>query len=83
MRPCSGTQQPPIYLEADNQKSLQHIIDNQYDLFFDYIGHQGLHVRHFSENRNQINRSRTVITLPPRCFTVDFNEDFVKISALK
>ena len=31
---------------------------------------------------NGVNSAQTVITLLPHCFTVDFNQDLVKISAL-
>ena len=83
MTPCTGTPADALLLESDDETDLRTILENHYDDFFAFAQETGLHVTHEGITQRQSNRSRTVITLPPRCFTVDFNEDFVKISALK
>ena len=83
MTPCSGTTAESIELERNPGQSFESVIRDHQNAFFQFAQKQALHVMHFGENRENRHRSRTVVTLPPRCFTVDFNEDFVKITALK
>lgn len=83
MSPCAGTAADTLELERASEQSLDSVIREHHDAFFGFAQRHALHVRHFGENRENRHHSRTVVTLPPRCFTVDFNEDFVKITALK
>ena len=83
MTPCSGLPDETLLLENDGEDSLRIILESHYDDFFAFAQRSGLHVTHLGSTVGHSNRSRTVVTLPPRCFTVDFNEDFVKISVLK
>ncbi len=83
MQPCVGLTGHSILLPVEDDTSLYSTIMDNYDDFFRFIEKEGLHVRHHENVHNAVSRSQTLLSLPPRCFTVDFNEDFVKISALK
>ncbi len=83
MTPCGGTEGESVFLERSEGADLSGVIASEFDAFFALIRKQGLHVRHYGNSHDGAIRDRTLLTLPPRCFTVDFNEDFVRISTLK
>ncbi len=82
MQKCSGTPGNSILLDTYDSKDLHHILLNGFDDFFALIQKEGLHIRHHEKTINGVNSAQTVTTLPPHCFTVDFNQGLVKISAL-
>jgi hypothetical protein len=82
MTPCEGTPGESLELESDRPKALYHTITGHYDAFFSFIDRQGLHLRHYGTLINQQAVDHTILTLQPRCFTVDFNEDSVRITPL-
>lgn len=86
MTPCPGTPSETLFLntpEPIQPTDLKSVIEEHRDLFFGFVETQGVHIRNFGEHGGAMPADRIVLTLPLRCFTVDFNEDFVKISALK
>lgn len=82
MQPCSGDPGSELLLDAERSTDLKQIIYDNFDAFFGLIRNEKLHVIHRETTVNGMNRSRTVMTLPPHCFTVDFNQGLAKISAL-
>jgi hypothetical protein len=83
MTPCRGVPGESVLLENDGHTRLRPLLEAQFESFFPFLRKQELHLRHHETVRDLASRSRTFLTLPPRCFTVDFNEDFVRITALK
>jgi hypothetical protein len=83
MTPCEGAPGESILIENSGYSGLRPLLEAQFESFFPFLQKQDLHLRHRDEVRSATVRSRTLLTLPPRCFTVDFNEDFAKITALK
>ena len=83
MQPCDGMPVAHLLLESEGSSELHKILQGNYEAFLPFIQKEGLHIRHHEETVNSISRSRSVLTMPPRCFTVDFNDDLVKITALK
>jgi hypothetical protein len=83
MQPCQGKPYPELTLEKEPNQSLQDILTPQNELFFHYIAQLGLEVNFAQETTNAQATSTTIITLRTTCFKVDFNDYFVKISALK
>lgn len=82
MQPCSGTAGTPLTLENSADNDLKKILINEKELLFDYLQSLPIHVVHHGTNAHSQNHSVTVLRLPPQCFTVDFNDDFVKIAPL-
>ena len=83
MQPCDGMPVAHLLLESEGSSELHKILQGNYEEFLPFIQKEGLHIRHHGKTVNSISRSRSVLTMPPRCFTVDFNDDLVKITALK
>ena len=83
MRPCSGTPLDPLVLYADEERPLKAILTEHSDSFFTFLQSLPLQLTHHEKTTDGQSRSVTVLSLPPRCFTVDFNDGFVKIAPLK
>ena len=83
MQSCSGTIHQSILFQKDNNDTFEHFIEKKTQNMIDFFNKLGLHVDSndsFSANNSHTN---TTITFFTQCFKVDFNDDFVKISALK
>ena len=85
MTPCVGHHLgPSLFLSlSENTKDLKKIILSHDDEFFTYVNAFGLHVRNFDSLSNGTSSSLTTVTLKPTCFTVEFNDNLVKISPFK
>jgi len=83
MKKCQGEEKEAIYLPADEHKNLKNIISLHNEEFLRYLHKLGLSVSHKEETINAQYSSVTILTLKTTCFKVDFNDNFVKISALK
>ncbi len=82
MSTCSGIKGASVYLKREGLKSLQKIILKNFIFFSSYMDKLGVQIKSFDYNTNDIADSLTILTLKPLCFTVDFNQNFVKITAL-
>ncbi len=83
MQKCKGSPSDPIIFETRDDKNLQKILTTNNERFIEYMHKLGLSVHHSESTTNYINSSTTIITLRTTCFKVDFNDNSVKISALK
>ena len=85
MTPCKGNLLgSSLYLILlDDTKNLKNTLLQNSDQFFTYINTLGLHVRNDESLYNGSSHSLTTITLKPTCFTVEFNDNLVKITPLK
>jgi len=83
MQKCQGSPQNTLILEKDNTQNIKTIIHNHFDKFISYIHKLGMSVEHKEKTRNYQNSSTTILTLHTRCFKVDFNDNFARITALK
>lgn len=74
----------PLVIDTDKQtKNLQKILLKNSDKFYTYVNALGLHVRNDEKVKNGYSSSLTTVTLKPTCFTVEFNENSVKLTPLK
>lgn len=83
MKKCSGDPGPSVFLNNDGKRDLKAIIDQDFDQFFSLMQRTALHIDHRSKSTDAIERSRTVLSMPPQCFTVDINKELVKMTSLK
>ena len=83
MQKCSGNPQESIIFASLKNNMLEVIIKKNNEEFVDFIHKIGLSVRHNEEHNAHSSDSTTLLTLRTTCFKVDFNDTFVKISALK
>jgi len=83
MHKCSGTPKESILFASSGDETLKAIIAKNEEEFIEFIHKIGLTLTHNEEHTTHKNLSTTILTLRTRCFKVDFNDTFVKISALK
>lgn len=85
MTPCKGALiGTALFLTPyEDPKNLKATLLQNSDEFFSYMNTLGLHVRSFEQVTNGVEHSLTTITLRPTCFTVEINENFVKIAPFK
>ena len=83
MHKCKGTPSNSLLLESNYSKNIKQIITLNHEKFINYIHQLGIHVEHQEQTINLQNISTTILTLKTTCFKVDFNDNFVIISALK
>lgn len=83
MQKCRGIPASSVLLDTNGSTNLHKILSDQFEEFFSLMQQEALHINHHEKNINTANAGHTVFTMPPQCFTVDINEDFARISALK
>ena len=83
MKPCEDIESDSIVLPTNGSKSLNQIIKNNSFEFTNFIHTLGIDVKHKETTINAQNSSTTILTLKTRCFKVDFNDNFARITALK
>jgi hypothetical protein len=83
MRPCLGTPRDAIIFENSDTLSLKNIIKRNEESFVAFLHKLGLSVSHHEYISENINDSKTILTLKTSCFKVDFNDTLVTIWALK
>ena len=84
MKKCEGK---PYYntliLDPKKSENLKEILLANQEEFIAFLYKIGLSVMHHEETHNGVNDSSTILTLPSKCFKVDFNDNSVKIAPLK
>jgi len=83
MLACKGEARESIVFESPDDDNLKRIISTNNEEFIAFIHKIGLSVEHKEKTTNFTNSSTTILTLKTTCFKVDFNDTFVRISALK
>ncbi|MDF1876453.1 hypothetical protein JHD47_01315 [Sulfurimonas sp. SAG-AH-194-L11] len=83
MQKCDGHPYNPIIFETRDDKNLKKILSSNNEEFIEYIHKLGLSLEHTDSTINFEYTSTTILTLKTRCFKVDFNDNFVRISPLK
>jgi hypothetical protein len=83
MKKCKGTEKETIFLNSYKLSNLKKIIEKNSESFIDYIHKLGLHVDHKEITINLQNHPTTILTSKTRCFKVNINDNFAKITALK
>jgi len=72
-----------IFDNPKHLKSLYKVLSQNSELFYNYIMKQAFVIRSFESVSSRKIDSLLLLRLPPTCFTVNFNEDFVTIQPLK
>ncbi len=82
MTKCNGSLYDSIILKDDTNDIKKAILKNS-EIFINFIHKLGIEVKHRDKTINSIYTGTTILTLKTTCFKVDFNENLVKITALK
>jgi len=83
MTPCLGKKQESLSLSRQSTQTLQALLNSHEDEFIEFATQQTLWLQSRQNVSNHGHNSRDSITLPTRCYVVDFNDDLVTISLLK
>jgi hypothetical protein len=83
MTPCQGKPAANITLPFTDNETLKTVIQNNRDDFLKFMLRHDLHVKSFTSSSAEGYREITTLSMPPQCFTVIFNDNFARISALK
>jgi len=83
MQKCHGKNYNTISLPSNHAKNIKQVISTNKEQFINFIHNIGVEVKHRDETTNGFYRDTTILTLKTTCFKVDFNENLVKITALK
>ncbi|MEN4053998.1 MULTISPECIES: hypothetical protein [Sulfurimonas] len=83
MKKCTGKPYDTLILDPQKSENLKEILLANQDEFIEFLYKIGLSVKHREETLNGVNDSSTILTLPSKCFKVDFNDNSVKIAPLK
>jgi hypothetical protein len=83
MKKCKGKPYETLILDPHKSENLKEILLLNQDDFTEFLYKIGLSVKHQEETINGVNNSSTIVTLPSKCFKVDFNDNSVKIAPLK
>lgn len=81
MKPCSDTIKSSLILTRAPRESLEALLERQRSEFLEYAAAFRLKSNQHLQN-SQITSLQT-LTLPTKCYAVEFNDDFVTISTLK
>ncbi len=82
MVPCTLKHGLSLNLQTNGSKNLKTIILKHFNSFSSYMRQLGLRIKSNETFNNHIEHSMTIVTLKPQCFTVHFNQNFVKITSL-
>jgi len=84
MKKCKGKPYDnTLILDPKESENLKEILLSNQDEFIAFLYKIGLNIQHQEETYNGVNDSSTILTLPSKCFKVDFNDNSVKIAPLK
>lgn len=83
MTPCLGTKQESLSLPRQPSQTLPSLLNTHEDEFMEFATQQTIKVQSHQNISNQRQESSDSMTLPTRCYVVDFNDDSVTISLLK
>lgn len=83
MTPCQGKRQPSLELERTPHESLQNLLIRHENTFLEYVSSQPLSLKSHQLYTSDTQVSKESLTVPTKCYAVEFNDEFVTISLLK
>jgi hypothetical protein len=83
MTPCFGEKKESLSLTRNPSQTLQSLLNFHEDEFIEFATQESINLRSHQDISNNAHTSTETMTLPTRCYIVDFNDDSVTISLLK
>jgi hypothetical protein len=83
MTPCFGEKKETLSLTRNPSQTLQSLLNMHEDEFLEFATQQPINLRSRQDISNHAQTYTETMTLPTRCYVVDFNDDLVTISLLK
>lgn len=83
MTHCLGEKKDSLYLPRQPNQTLKSLLNTHEDEFLEFASQQSINLQSHQNISNHSHNSTDSMTLPTRCYVVDFNDDSVTISLLK
>lgn len=83
MTPCLGEKAESLFLFRQSNQTLQLVLNRHEDEFLEFSSQQSIALKSRQNISNHAHNSSDSMTLPTRCYVIDFNDDSVTISLLK
>ena len=83
MTPCPGERRESLFLTRQFNQSLPSLLNTHEDEFIEFASQQSISLQSRQNISHSTHNSTDSMTLPIRCYVVDFNDDSVTISLLK
>ena len=83
MTPCLGMGKNILTLPRQSNELLEVTLKNNEEEFFTFATHQTLHLQSHQDIGIQSHNSTETLTLPTRCYAVEFNDDTATITLLE
>ena len=83
MMPCPQKHRSPLTLKRDNNESIETLLIRDRTAFIEYASSQVMQLKSDQTIVGTNIKSLQILTLPTRCYAVEFNDDFVTISLLE
>ena len=83
MTPCPGKKEKSLFLSRHSNQTLKSLLNEHEDEFVEFSTQQSINLESRQNISNHGQNSSDSMTLPTRCYVVDFNDDSVTISLLK
>lgn len=83
MTPCMGESTTSLRLPYLHNESLQKTLEKNEDKFLEFATQQSLHLNSNTRVSTYAHNAQETLTLPTKCYEVDFNGEFATITLLK
>ncbi|MBD3810055.1 MAG: hypothetical protein IE884_06035 [Sulfuricurvum sp.] len=81
MRPCIKAISPStLTLIRTPNESLESLLQREQTAFLEFAAHHDVHIKNNETTHPLSSQSINVLTLPSRCFAVEFNDELVTIT---
>jgi len=83
MQPCSSHRTSMFQLRRYKDESVKELLEREQSRFIEYAAGEELHIKNNDSITATSIRSLETLTLPTKCYAVEFNGDFVTITLLE
>ena len=83
MTHCLGVKKETLFLSRQANQTLHSLLITHEDEFLEFAAQQSINLKSLQNVSNHAHNSTDSMTLPVRCYVVDFNDDSVTISLLQ
>ncbi|MBN2869527.1 MAG: hypothetical protein JXK04_01065 [Campylobacterales bacterium] len=83
MQPCPGSPDSELTLERTGSEPLKRVLEREKTAFLDFAMSEAMRIQSDLALLGSVPRTLDTLTLPTRCYAVEFNDRFVTISPLK
>ncbi|TDA69547.1 hypothetical protein E0765_00160 [Sulfuricurvum sp. IAE1] len=83
MRPCDGSLSRELVLLRRTQEPLKEVLEREKSTFVEYALSETGRIKSDTRSSQAQIRTQETLTLPTRCYAVEFNDESVTIALIK